>query len=78
MVGSSLDNLSFETYSKLTVGYISSDIEFIINEASKKALMANSLINDRIIIDIIKNTKPSISNESLIIYNNFKNKRFFN
>ena len=71
-------NISYEKFSQLTVGYVSSDIEFISNEASRKALLSNSLINDIIIISIINETKPSISNDSLIIYNKFKDKRNFN
>jgi len=70
-------NLSYENFAKLTNGYIASDIDFVVNESSRKALLSNSLISDTIIIDIINNTKPSISMASLEIYNKFKDKREF-
>lgn len=72
------NKLSYDEFSKLTEGFISSDIEFISNEASRKALLSNSLINDKVISEIINNTKPSISSESLFVYNKFKDLRNFN
>jgi len=69
--------LSFEDFAKLTTGYITSDIEFVVNEASRAALLKNSLITDAIIIEIINKTKPSISMASLETYNKFKDKREF-
>ncbi len=69
--------LSYEDFAKLTTGYIASDIQFVVNESSRKALLSNSLITDRIILDIINITKPSISMASLEIYNKFKDRREF-
>ena len=60
------------------MGYVASDIEFIVNESSRKAMLSNSLINDNIVIEVIKKTRPSISPDSLIIYDKFKDKRNFN
>ncbi|MCX6156924.1 MAG: AAA family ATPase [Ignavibacteriae bacterium] len=70
-------NLSYEDFAKLTTGYVASDIDFVVNEASRKALLSNSLITNQIMIDILNNTKPSISMASLEIYNKFKDKREF-
>ena len=70
-------NLSYDDFARLTTGYIASDIDFVVNESSRKALLSNSLITNQIIIDIINNTKPSLSMASLEIYNKFKDKREF-
>jgi transitional endoplasmic reticulum ATPase len=44
----------------LTANYVSSDIEFLVNEASRLALKEKSRITMQILENIIKNTKPSV------------------
>lgn len=52
--------MDYDRLSILTVNYVSSDIEFLINEASRLALKEKSRITMQILENIIKNTKPSV------------------
>jgi transitional endoplasmic reticulum ATPase len=52
--------MDYEKLSTLTANYVSSDIEFLVNEASRLALKEKSRITMHILENIIKNTKPSV------------------
>ncbi len=52
--------MDYDKLSTLTVNYVSSDIEFLVNEASRLALKEKSRITMLIIENIIKTTKPSV------------------
>ena len=52
--------MDYEKLSTLTANYVSSDIEFLVNEASRLALKEKSRITMQILENIIKNTKPSV------------------
>lgn len=52
--------MDYDRLSSLTENYVSSDIEFLVNEASRSALKEKSRITMRILEDVIKNTKPSV------------------
>lgn len=71
------DDIDIEELSKETENFITSDIDFIINEASRQALLNNSLISQNHVMDIITSTKPSVSKDLISSYNKFKNKRNF-
>jgi transitional endoplasmic reticulum ATPase len=52
--------MDYDKLSALTLNYVSSDIEFLVNEASRLALKEKSRITMQILENIIKNTKPSV------------------
>ncbi|MFN8257350.1 MAG: AAA family ATPase [Bacteroidales bacterium] len=52
--------MDYDKLAELTENYVSSDIEFLVNEASRFALKEKSRISMRILEYIIKNTKPSV------------------
>ena len=53
--------LDYTDFAKATENYVSSDIKFLCDEASRKALRLKTRISNKIIIDTIKLNKPSIS-----------------
>ena len=55
-------------YSKIaekTENYVSSDIKLIADQASREALKNKSKITEEIILNVIKNTKSSLSKSEL-------------
>lgn len=60
--------IDYDRLAKLTENYVSSDIEFIVSEASRKALQEKARISMKIIENIIKNTKPSVPLQELKKY----------
>jgi transitional endoplasmic reticulum ATPase len=52
--------MDYDRLSTLTANYVSADIEFIVNEASRFALKEKSRITMQILENIIKNTSPSV------------------
>ena len=61
-------NIDFKKLSELTKNYVSSDIEFIVDEASRAALSQKSEITMEILENTILATPPSISEEELKKY----------
>lgn len=60
--------LNYEELAKATENYVSSDIKFLCDEASRKALKDNSRITKSIVLETIRNNKPSISLQELNSY----------
>ena len=60
--------LDYEALAKATANYVSSDIKFLCDEASRKALKENARITKTIVLETIKNNKPSISEKELNSY----------
>ena len=52
--------MDYNSLSTLTLNYVSSDIEFLVNESSRLALKEKSRITMQILENIIKKTKPSV------------------
>lgn len=52
--------MDYDRLSTLTSNYVSSDIEFLVNEASRLALKEKSRITMQILENTIKNIKPSV------------------
>lgn len=52
--------MDYERLSTLTANFVSSDIEFLVNEASRFALKERSRITMSILENVIKSTKPSV------------------
>lgn len=66
--------LDYDKLSNLTENFVSSDIEMIVNDASRIALKQKSRITMAILENVISETKPSISAKELEKYNNIKAK----
>lgn len=60
--------LDYSVLAKATENYVSSDIKFLCDEASRKALKLKARISKEILLDTIKNNKPSISLKELKSY----------
>lgn len=66
--------LDYNKLAQLTDNYVSSDIEMIINDASREALRQRSKITMTIIEDVISKTKPSLTTIELAKYQSIKAK----
>lgn len=66
--------LDYDKLAQLTGGYVSSDIEMIINDASRIALRQKSKITMAILEDVISKTKPSLTAAELKKYLAIKSK----
>jgi len=66
--------MDYDRLSTLTANYVSSDIEFLVNEASRLALKTKSRISMTILEQVIKNTKPSVPLQELKKYEVIKAK----
>jgi len=71
------DYINYDRLAELTKNYVSSDIKFIVNEASRNALKERSKINQKHLEGIIKTVPPSISENQLQKYETYKEKRSF-
>jgi len=60
--------MDYSQLSKLTENYVSSDIEYLVDEASRLALKTKSRISMKILEEIIKSTKPSVTLQELKKY----------
>ena len=66
--------MNYEELSKLTENYVSSDIGFLVNEASRFALKTKSRVSMDILKNVIRNTKPSVPLHELKKYEIIKAK----
>ena len=66
--------MDYKHLAKLTNDYVSSDIKFLVDEASRFALKKRERITMKILIDIISNTKPSVSKSEIEKYIVLKDK----
>lgn len=66
--------LDYDKLAQLTEDYVSSDIEMIINDASRIALRQKSKITMTILENVISKTKPSLTSEELKKYIAIKSK----
>jgi len=62
------DNIDYDKLASMTDNYVASDIEFIINSASHIAAIKEIPISMDIIINVIKEFKPSLNEEKLKEY----------
>lgn len=61
--------IDYEKLASLTENYVSSDIkDLIVDEASRQALKTKSRITMKILEEVVKNTKPSVSLQELKKY----------
>ncbi len=66
--------LNYDELAKATENYVSSDIKFLCDESSRKALKENTRITKSIVLETIRNNKPSISVQELNNYLAIKSK----
>jgi transitional endoplasmic reticulum ATPase len=66
--------IDYDKLSKITEHYVSSDIELLVNEASRTALKTKSRITMKILEMTIQKIKPSVSVQELLKYQNMKDK----
>lgn len=66
--------LDYDKLATLTEDYVSSDIEMIVNDASRIALRQKSKITMAILVDVISKTKPSLTKKELEKYKSIKAK----
>lgn len=66
--------MDYDQLSRWTENYVSADIEFLVNEASRLALKSKARISMNILEEIIKNTKPSVPLQELKKYEVIKAK----
>ncbi len=62
------NEISFETLSAMTEGYIASDIAYIVNDAAMVAAFTGQEITQELIEQSIRNTHPSLREETLSQY----------
>ena len=62
------DNIDYDKLASMTDNYVASDIEFIINSASHIAAIKEIPISMDIILNVIKEFKPSLNEEKLKEY----------
>ena len=60
--------LNYAALAKVTENYVSSDIKFLCDEASRKALKIKSRISKEILLETINSNRPSISLKELNSY----------
>ncbi len=66
--------LDYSVLAKATENYVSSDIKFLCDEASRKALKTKSRISKEILLETINSNRPSISLKELNSYITIKAK----
>ena len=64
--------IDYRNLAQATENFVSSDIKFICDEASRSALKQNIRISETIIMEVIRKQKPSISAEDLSLYENIR------
>jgi transitional endoplasmic reticulum ATPase len=64
--------LDYSVFAKATENYVSSDIKFLCDEASRMALRSKSRITKEIVLNTIKSNRPSISLTELNSYTEMK------
>lgn len=60
--------LDYQQLADMTQGYVSADIQLIVNDASRNALRQHSKITMELLKAAITNTTPSLSNNELLKY----------
>lgn len=72
------ENIDLKRLAELTILYVSSDISFLVNEASRNALKDRVTITQKHFEDAIDKYPPSISERQLKKYESFRHNRNFN
>jgi len=66
--------IDFEKLAEMTDNYVSSDIELIVTEAARMAVIRDkNLIDEKMMIEAVQKCTPSISLEEIAFYDQFAN-----
>lgn len=65
--------IDYEALADKTEGYVSADIQLIVNNASRVAKKAQSKITMKLLLDQVDKTRPSLSKQDLLKYQRIKN-----
>ena len=71
------EDIDHTSLAGLMDGYVSSDIKFLVNEASRLALKDRVKISNAQFESVLKQHQPSISREQVRSYEKFRDKRTF-
>ena len=66
--------IDYENLSELTDNFVSSDIKYLIDQASREAVESDTRISNNLLLKVATNFKPSVSIEVINKYLNIKNK----
>jgi transitional endoplasmic reticulum ATPase len=66
--------IDYDRLAKITENYVSADIEYLVNEASRIALKVKTRISMVILEDVIQNTQPSVTLQDLKNYEQIRAK----
>ena len=66
--------LNYEKLAEMTKNYVSSDIKFLVDEASRKALKLKARITQELFDKVFAETRPSVSKSELDKYEKLKDK----
>ncbi len=67
-------NIDFEKLAKMTENYVGSDIELIVTESARAAVMEDKeIIDEKMLVESIQKFNPSISEEELNYFDQFSN-----
>ena len=72
-----IDDIDVEELAAITENYVSSDIAFLVNEASREALKGRVKISQDHFMLVMKTAQPSVSKKQLEFYEQMKNRRSF-
>ena len=67
------EDVDFDELAHLTDKRVSSDIKFLVDEASRKALREDSKISQAILAEAISQTKPSVDSNEIDRYEAMRN-----
>lgn len=70
-------DIDLKRLAELSENYVSSDIKFMVNEASRNALKERTRISQRHLEETIRNTRPSVSQRQIRAYHAFEKQRVF-
>tara|TARA_B100000315_G_C14458729_1_gene532719 strand:- start:563 stop:1075 length:513 start_codon:yes stop_codon:yes gene_type:complete len=66
--------IDYENLSEITDNFVSSDIKYLIDQASREAVESDTRISNNLLLKVATNFKPSVSIEVINKYLNIKNK----
>lgn len=67
-------DIDFEKLAKMSENYVGSDLELVVTEAARAAVSQDkSMIDEKMLVDAIKKFTPSVTDEQIAYYDQFKN-----
>ena len=65
-------DIDFDKLAEMSEGYIASDIAYVVNDAAMVAAYTNRDITQKLLEESISNTRPSLSKDTLNIYESMR------